>query len=162
MGFWWIHSPILKPGVLMTARFRGHAEARIDDKGRLKMPSAFRKSIEGAYGGALFITALTDSCLQIYPIPVWEEIETKVDNLGSMNPLRRRFLTRANRFGAELEMDSQGRVSLKPAQRSLVGIKDEVVLIGCSDHLELWPGKEMAKIDITDAFSDEDFSTLGI
>ena len=126
------------------------------------MPSTFRKAIEGAYGGALFTTALTDQCLQIYPLAVWEEIENKVNGLGAMNPLRRKFLTRANRFGAEVEMDGQGRILLKAVQRDEVGIKGEVVLIGCADHLELWPEKVMEKQEHADAFTDEDFATLGI
>ena len=146
----------------MVARLRGHADARIDEKGRLKMPSAFRKSLGGSNGGALFITALTDECLQLYPLDIWEEIESKVRDLGSMHPLRRKFLTRANRYGTEVEMDGQGRVSLKPIQRELVGITAEVVVIGCADHLELWPGEDMAPGEDKDAFTPEDFMTLGI
>lgn len=126
------------------------------------MPSNFKKNLEGSYGGALFITALTDEYLQIYPVQIWEEIEAKVGTLGAMNPLKRKFLTRANRYGTEVGMDGQGRISLKVNQRSLVGIKDEVVLIGCSDHLELWPAEAMASLEGQDAFSPEDFTALGI
>ncbi len=146
----------------MAARLRGHAEARIDEKGRLKIPSAFRKNLESAYGGALFVTALTDEYIQIYPIQVWEDIESRVNDLGSMHPLKRKFLTRANRYGAEVEVDSQGRISLKQGQRELVGITDEVVLIGCTDHLELWPAGEIQDLDGKDGFTNEDFMTLGI
>ena len=146
----------------MVARLRGHAEARIDDKGRLKMPSVFRKTLEAAYGGTLFITALTDDCLQIYPLQVWEEIETKVAKLGAMNPAKRRFMTRVNRLGSEVDMDGQGRVSLKSNQRKLVGIEDDIILIGCSDHIELWPGAQIEALDGNDAFSQDDFENLGI
>lgn len=146
----------------MATRFRGHAEARLDNKGRLKMPSVFRKIFENAHGPHLFITALTDECLQIYPLAVWEDIEAKVNRLGSMNPLRRKFMTRANRCGAEVEMDNQGRVSLKPVQREIASLKDETVLIGCTDHLELWPADSDMVDTSGDAFSMDDFSALGI
>lgn len=146
----------------MTPNLRGHAEVRIDGKGRLKMPSGFKKNLEGAYGGALFITALTDEFLQVYPVPVWREIEAKVNSLGTMHPLKRKFLTRANRLGAEVEMDSQGRVTLRPNQRDLVGIVDDVVVIGCTDHLEIWPANSIAELEGQDAFSHEEFMTLGI
>ena len=146
----------------MVTRFRGHADARIDDKGRLKMPATFKKSLEGHYGGRVFVTAVSNEYLQIYPIPVWEGIEEKINGLGSMNPLRRRFLTRVNRYGAEMEMDGQGRILLKPIQRKLAEIEDHVVLIGCSDHIELWPAAAMAELDDQDAFTNEDFMTLGI
>ncbi len=146
----------------MATRLRGHAEARIDEKGRLKMPSIFKKNLESTYGSTLFVTALTDEYLQIYPIQVWEEIEARVNALGAMHPLKRKFLTRANRCGAEVEMDTQGRVSIKPNQRGQVGITQDVVLIGCTDHIELWPGESMAELDGEDDFSAEDFMTLGI
>ncbi|CAM2006231.1 division/cell wall cluster transcriptional repressor MraZ [Acanthopleuribacter pedis] len=146
----------------MATRLRGHAEARIDEKGRLKMPSVFKKNLESTYGSTLFVTALTDEYLQIYPIQVWEEIEARVNALGAMHPLKRKFLTRANRCGAEVEMDSQGRVSIKTNQRSQVGILQDVVLIGCTDHIELWPGEAVSELDGQDDFSAEDFMTLGI
>ena len=146
----------------MTARLRGHADARIDDKGRLKMPSVFKKHLEGTYGGTLFLTALTDDHVQIYPIQIWEEIEARVNSLGKMNPLKRKFLTRANRCGAEVDMDGQGRMLLKPNIRKLVGIESEVSIIGCTDHLELWPADVISKLEGQDALSSEDFESLGI
>jgi len=146
----------------MTTRLRGHADARIDEKGRLKIPSVFKKSLKDTYGGALFITALTDDHLQVYPIQVWEEIESRVNQLGKMNPLKRKFLTRANRYGAEVEMDGQGRISVKPNQRRLVGLDGDISLIGCTDHIELWPAREMAELDGNDALTSEDFEQLGI
>lgn len=146
----------------MVTRFRGHAEARLDNKGRLKMPSVFRKIFENTHGASLFITALTDECLLIYPLVVWEDIEDKVNRLGPMNPKRRKFMTRANRCGAEVEMDSQGRVSLKPIQRQIVNLQDDTVLIGCTDHLELWPADSEMVDTSGDAFSMEDFSALEI
>ena len=126
------------------------------------MPSVFKKTLEDTYGGALFITALTDEYLQIYPLQVWEEIETRVNALGKMNPLKRKFLTRANRFGMEVTMDGQGRIGLKPSQRKLVGIEHEVSLIGCTDHLELWPAERLTELEGADALSSDEFESLGI
>ncbi|MCB1050136.1 MAG: division/cell wall cluster transcriptional repressor MraZ [Acidobacteria bacterium] len=146
----------------MTGRFRGHAEARIDDNGRLKMPSHFKKALEAAYGRSLFVTALTDEYLHIYPMPVWEEVESRVRNLGMMHPARHRFLTRVNRFGQEVEMDNQGRLLIKPAQRELVRIKDQVVVIGCIDHLQLWAAEGLDQGQGTQALTADDFSMLEI
>jgi len=126
------------------------------------MPSVFKKNLEGAYGGALFVTALSDDHLQIYPLSVWEEIEARVNALGKMNPLKRKFMTRANRCGAEVEMDGQGRISLRSNQRKLVGIDQEVSLIGCTDHLELWPAESIADLDGRDSLTSQDFEKLGI
>ena len=58
--------------------FRGNAPARIDDKGRLKVPNAFRSLLEGKYGRELFLTSLTGEYVRIYPMPVWLDIEQKL------------------------------------------------------------------------------------
>ena len=58
--------------------FRGNAPARIDDKGRLKIPNAFRSLIETNYGRELFVTSLTGEFVRIYPMPVWVGIEQRL------------------------------------------------------------------------------------
>ena len=57
---------------------RGNAPARIDDKGRLKVPTAFRAVIQEEHGRELFVTSLTGESVRIYPMPVWLEIEQKL------------------------------------------------------------------------------------
>ncbi len=49
--------------------FRGNAPARIDDKGRLKVPNAFRSALESKHGRELFLTSLTGEYVRIYPMP---------------------------------------------------------------------------------------------
>lgn len=126
------------------------------------MPSVFKKTLASAYGPQLFITALTDDHLQIYPISVWEDIESRVNALGKMHPLKQKFLTRANRYGTEVEMDGQGRILIKPNQRQLVGIEAEVSLIGCTDYLELRAASALAELEGVDALTLEDFQALEI
>ena len=58
--------------------FRGNAPARIDDKGRLKVPNAFRSLLEGKHGRELFLTSLTGEYVRIYPMPVWLQVEQKL------------------------------------------------------------------------------------
>jgi len=66
--------------------FRGNAPARIDDKGRLKVPNAFRTLLEGKYGRELFITSVTGESVRIYPMPVWLDAEQKLGAMPSSNP----------------------------------------------------------------------------
>ena len=51
----------------------GHAPARVDDKGRLKIPADFRKLIEDKYGSDCFITSIDGERASVYPLPVWNE-----------------------------------------------------------------------------------------
>ena len=57
--------------------FRGNAPARIDDKGRLKVPNTFKSLLESKYGRELFLTSLTGEYVRIYPMPVWLETRRK-------------------------------------------------------------------------------------
>ena len=54
---------------------RGNALAKVDDKGRLKLPSSFRSTIEPKYGSEFFVTSLRGDSVRIYPMQVWQEIE---------------------------------------------------------------------------------------
>ena len=62
---------------------RGSAPARIDDKGRLKVPTMFRAVIQGQQGADVFVTSLSGESVRIYPLAVWIEIEGHTDNVGS-------------------------------------------------------------------------------
>ena len=57
---------------------RGNYAAKIDDKGRLKIPNAFRSLVEGQHGTELFVTSLTGEYVRIYPMPVWLALEEKL------------------------------------------------------------------------------------
>ena len=58
--------------------FRGSAPAKIDDKGRLKLPTAFRRDLEQRYGREVFITSIRGESVPVYPLSVWEEIEDRL------------------------------------------------------------------------------------
>src|SRR5438309_11905086 len=79
--------------------FRGNAPASVDDKGRLKVPNAFRSLLESKYGRELFLTSLTGEYVRIYPMPVWLEREEKLAQMPSTHPAKLRFLDRINYFG---------------------------------------------------------------
>ena len=67
---------------------RGSAAARIDDKGRLKVPTIFRGVIQDQQGPDVFVTSLTGECVRIYPMPVWLEIEQKLSQMPGNHPAR--------------------------------------------------------------------------
>ena len=74
---------------------RGSAAARIDDKGRLKMPTLFRADIQGRQGPDVFVTSLTGECVRIYPMPAWLEVERKLSAMPSNHPMRSASMPRA-------------------------------------------------------------------
>ena len=96
---------------------RGNAPAKIDDRGRLKVPATFRAVIQHEHGRELFVTSLTGDSVRIYPMPVWLEIEERIAKMPSTLPARMKFLDRVNFFGAVSELDEQGRVLIPPRLR---------------------------------------------
>ena len=84
---------------------RGNHPARVDDKGRLKIPNGFRSLVESQYGPELFVTSVTGEFVRVYPMAVWLEIERKLAQVPSTNPSKLRFLDRVNFFGQTASMD---------------------------------------------------------
>jgi MraZ protein len=117
---------------------RGNAPAKIDDRGRLKVPTAFRAAIQQAHGRELYVTSLTGDSVRIYPMPVWLEIESKVAQMPSTHPSRMKFLDRVNFYGQIAELDPQGRVLIHPRLRDSAQMTGEVDVLGQHDFLEVW------------------------
>ena len=101
--------------------FRGNAPARIDEKGRLKVPNAFRSLLESLHGRELFVTSLTGEYVRIYPMPVWLGIEEKLGQMPSTHPSRLRFLDRVNYFGQPGELDA-----VAPRRERVAGARQRV------------------------------------
>ena len=113
---------------------RGNFSAKIDDKGRLKIPTAFRAFIEERDGTRLFVTSLSGDCARVYPMPVWEGIEQKLAQVPSSQPARIRFFDRINYFGQPAEFDRQWRVSIHQRLRESALIVGEVDVFGLYDY----------------------------
>lgn len=140
--------------------FRGNAPARIDDKGRLKVPNAFRSLLEGKYGRELFLTSLTGEYVRVYPMPVWLEIEGRLGAMPSTHPSRLRYLDRVNYFGQAAELDTQGRVIIPVRLRESATMSGDVDVIGQYNYLDVWNHDRFLTKLQRDAYSDEDARAL--
>ena len=139
---------------------RGNIAAKIDDKGRLKIPTAFRTFIEQEHGAQLYVTSVTGDSVRIYPMPVWMGIESKLARMPSTHPVRARFFDRVNYFGQAAEFDTQGRVLIHGRLRESAGMVGEVDVLGQYDFLEVWNHERfLAKLQ-REPFTDEDARTL--
>lgn len=119
----------------------GNYPTKIDDKGRIKIPTAFRQLIEKEYGSQLYVTSLSGDNVQIYPQEVWMELMRKLARLPSMEPVKIKFLSRANYFGQMAAMDKQGRVMIHPLLRDSAQMVGEVAVLGFVNYLEVWNKK---------------------
>jgi MraZ protein len=136
--------------------FRGNAPARIDDKGRLKVPNAFRTLVQGTHGRELFLTSVTGECVRIYPMPVWLEIEQKLGEMPSTHPARLRFLERVNYYGQAGELDGQGRVIIPVRLREAATMTGDVDVLGQFNYLEVWNHDRFLARMQRDPYTDDD------
>jgi MraZ protein len=139
---------------------RGSTSARIDDKGRLKVPNAFRRLVEEKHGREVFLTSLTGEYVRIYPMPVWLELEEKLAAMPSTHPSKLRYLDRVNYFGFDGELDSQGRVMIPPRLRDAASMSGEVDVLGQVNYLDVWShDRFLAKLQ-REPFTDDDARAL--
>jgi MraZ protein len=139
---------------------RGNYTAKIDDKGRLKIPNAFRALVEEKHGSDLFVTSLTGESVRIYPMPVWIAIEEKMAKVPSTHPARLKFFDRVNYFGQTAAFDSQGRVIIHARLRDSASMAGEVDVFGNYDYLEVWNHERFVARLQHDPFNDDDARAL--
>jgi len=136
---------------------RGNHPARIDDKGRLKVPNGFRTVVEAQWGSELFVTSVTGEYVRLYPMPVWLEVERRLADVPSTHPSKQRFLDRVNFFGQAVTMDRQGRVLVPQLLRESAAMSGEVSVLGLQSHLAVWNLKRLQeRLFKKEPFSDED------
>ncbi|CAN5843815.1 MAG: division/cell wall cluster transcriptional repressor MraZ [Vicinamibacterales bacterium] len=139
---------------------RGNYAAKIDDKGRLKIPNAFRTLIEGQHGGEVFVTSLSGEYVRIYPMPVWLAHEEKLARVPSTHPARLKYFDRVNYYGQTAEIDTQGRVVIHPRLRDAAGMIGEVDVFGQYDWLDVWSHERFTAKLQREPYTDDDARAL--
>ena len=135
---------------------RGSAATRIDDKGRLKVPTIFRGVIQDQQGPDVFVTSVTGESVRIYPMPIWLEIEAKLSRMPWNHPSRLKFLDRVNFYGQTGELDGQGRVVIPAHLRDSAAIVGDVRVFGRIEYLEVWNEERFVAKLQREAWTDED------
>ncbi|HEX4031882.1 MAG TPA: division/cell wall cluster transcriptional repressor MraZ [Terracidiphilus sp.] len=117
--------------------FRGNHPAKVDEKGRLKLPAAFKQLLEAQHVTQFYITSTDGTKADIWPLPVWEKLEAKLAEFSTMNDAVEKYLSLTGYYGQQVEMDNQTRVLLPQILRSAAKLDAEVVVMGKIDHLEV-------------------------
>ena len=121
-------------------RFLGNIEAKTDAKGRVFLPSAFRKQMQSASEGSLIMRKDTyQNCLVLYPENVWNEQMNELRNRLNRWNAKHQMLFR--QFVADVEivtLDGNGRFLIPKRYLKLANIDQEVRFIGMDDSIEIW------------------------
>ncbi|HSY48828.1 MAG TPA: division/cell wall cluster transcriptional repressor MraZ [Thermoanaerobaculia bacterium] len=138
----------------------GHAPATVDEKGRLKIPTSFRKVIEEKFGSDCFITSTDGERALIYPMPVWYDFQGRLSKVPSTSMAKTKLLERVNYFGHAATIDGQGRVLVPSVLRNVAGIAEDVVVIGNTDHLIVWNGEKIQQRMAETPLTSDDWKEL--
>jgi MraZ protein len=119
--------------------FRGTHEAKVDEKGRLKLPADFMKLVvEKNYGSQFFITSRDGKVTEVWPMPEWEKEEEKKAALPEDDEAKTTWMRVVNYFGGVVEIDKQDRLMLPKKIRDRFSLVNaEVVVTGQQRFLML-------------------------
>ena len=138
--------------------FIGTYECKIDVKGRLLIPSAFKKQLAPVIPkGFVLKRAVFQNCLELYPLEQWEELIKKVNSLNRFKKKNNDFIRRFTAGVKFIELDSNGRLLIPRDLIEFSNINREVTLSTSVNIIEIWDKSSYEKA-IAD--SRDDFAQL--
>jgi len=138
---------------------RGNYPAKVDDKGRVKIPAAFLEALR-EYGNKFYVTSENGDYVRVYPIKIWNEIEEKLARLSSHNRTKQKFLTRTNYYGQVVELDGQGRILVPSILRESAQMRGDVDVLGNLNYLQIWNHTRFLDSLKASPITDDDEKTL--
>ncbi|HKK63709.1 MAG TPA: division/cell wall cluster transcriptional repressor MraZ [Bacteroidales bacterium] len=138
--------------------FIGDYTVKLDSKGRLSFPAAFKRQMKDASGEGFVVKRdVFENCLIVYPMEEWERQNAMIrQRTNPYNKEHARFLRMFYSGTAELTLDASNRVLIPKRLLDDAGIGDEVVLAGQSGRIELWSSKAYAEV----SKADDDFAAM--
>lgn len=118
---------------------------RIDAKGRVSVPAAFRAAlVSEGFDGVYVYPALDAPALDAGGQKLMDEIGSLLDDLPPYSDERDHLSTAL--FGASeiLKIDGDGRMVVPEAMKAHAGITNEVVFVGLGHKFQLWEPERFA------------------
>lgn len=121
--------------------FRGQFTYSIDAKGRISIPAKLRKQMSPEANDSFVMTRGVSSCIDIYPLNEWNQIEEKLLKLNQFQPDDVRFVRMFTQYAIEDTMDSQSRILVPQNLIDYAKIQKEVLILGVLKKIEVWNPK---------------------
>ena len=118
--------------------FYGEYQHSLDNKDRVIIPAKFREIFKENYVEKFFITRGLDQCLFVFTEESWRAQEKKFRDLSFTKGEARKFNRLFFSGAGEVICDKQGRILIPSYLKSYADIKEDVVIIGVSDRIEIW------------------------
>ncbi len=131
---------IYKTKKTKVLQFLGNIEAKVDSKGRVFIPSVFRKRLQSADESFLALRKdIFQDCLVLYPGTVWEaEIQALRSRLNKWNSEQQQVFRQFVLDAERLDMDANGRVLIPKRYMQMVGIEGDIRFLGVDNAIEIW------------------------
>jgi len=133
-------------------KFVGEYRCKLDDKGRLVFPSAFKSVMaEGEPMRFIVKKDTFDPCLTIYTYSEWERMSEEIKSrLNFFNPEHNRFWRLYMDGRALIEPDAKlGRITIPKILLDAISVKKEVVFKGLDHKMELWASETLDTVPET-------------
>jgi MraZ protein len=139
----------------MNERFRGSYIAKIDDRGRVKIPAKYLSALETDFGKEVYLTSVNGDHILFYPMKVWQEIEKKIAAIPVRDPDMEEFISRSSYWGSETEIDSKGRILIPSDLRIASKLESSLLILGKIDYMVIWNREVFEARYMGGQFSDE-------
>ncbi|MBK8556842.1 MAG: division/cell wall cluster transcriptional repressor MraZ [Lewinellaceae bacterium] len=119
----------------------GEFQVAIDNKGRLRLPTALLRQLPELQEGASHAFVLNrgfEPCLTLYPKSVWDQITQKLSKLNRFNDRNRMFFRSFFLGAAQLETDAADRILLPKPLMDYADLQDDAILVAMEDRIEIW------------------------
>ena len=138
--------------------FIGEYTVKLDSKGRLSFPSAFKRQMKESSGeGFVLKRDVFEKCLILYPMEEWERQNAMIrEKTNPYNKEHARFLRMFYAGTAEVVLDASNRMLVPKRLLDHAGISDEVVLAGQMGRIELWSADAYSGVSA----ADDDFASM--
>jgi MraZ protein len=138
--------------------FIGEYTVKLDAKGRLSFPAAFKRQMKDASDdGFVLKRDVFEKCLILYPMEEWDRQNAMIrERTNPYNKEHAKFLRMFYAGTAEVTLDASNRMLIPKRLLDHAGVSGEVVLAGQSGKIELWsPG-----IYTGVSAADDDFASM--
>ena len=137
--------------------FRGNHPAKVDEKGRLKLPSAFKQLVDAGSVTQFYVTSTDGESAQVWPLPEWEKREAQLAESSEMEEAVQKYLSITSYYGQQVEMDAQARLLIPQILRSAAALDDEeVAVMGMGSHLAVHNRKRFEQTVLGNKLTAED------
>jgi MraZ protein len=124
--------------------FIGKHDRSLDDKGRLVLPSGYRRAFEDAGGGVL---APWDRSLGLWTRDHFEVVMNKLLDKVSAEEADDDVVRLFAGTAADVQLDAQGRFVLPEDQRRHAAIVRDVKVLGQHNRIEIWDAERFSAVE---------------